>query len=94
MDVCENMGEYPVGLSPGDLEIVDDEVGELYLAHAWCLARYYYTYFIRNGLHIHLDEHSHLSDTHRWLGRGQRFCINGEGDAGAIFGGKGVRVVP
>lgn len=33
VDMRENMGEYPAGLSLGDLEIVNDDVGELYFAH-------------------------------------------------------------
>lgn len=49
MDMRENMGVYLAGISPGDLEIIDDDVSELYLAHQCWLARYYYTYFIRNA---------------------------------------------
>lgn len=34
MNMRENMRVYLVGLSLGDREIIDDDVGELYLAHA------------------------------------------------------------
>lgn len=34
MYVCEDVGVGFVGLSFGDGEIVDDDIGEFYLAHA------------------------------------------------------------
>ena len=35
MYVCEDVGVSFVGLSFGDGEIVDDDIGEFYLAHDW-----------------------------------------------------------